>query len=47
MSTLEYIAFVADKKRRVFAIFSVVYKRASIDEEVFSDKEGVILRLKD
>lgn len=47
MSTLEYAAFVADKKRRVFVIFLAAYKRASMNGEVFPDKKTAILRLKD
>ena len=43
INTLEYTTFVTDKKRRIFAIFLANYKRASINKEIFSNKETTIL----
>ena len=38
-----YIISIIDKKKRVFIIFSINYKRVSINSEIFFIKNKVIL----
>ena len=46
MNIIQYIIIIIDKKRRIFIIFLVSYKRILINNEIFFNKNIAILRLK-